>query len=987
VPDGRPLLGLALALGLVFAATPVAIRVAARFDFYDRPAGYKGHGAPTPYLGGAPVVAAFVAVLLLLTTDWSRSLPLIGGVLVLWAVGTVDDRRSLGPGTRIVFEVALAALVFVLGFGWNLGAGDAVDLGATVLWVIAVVNALNLFDNMDGAASSIAAVISAAVAALGFASDDLWVAVAGAALAGACMGFLPHNLRSPARIFLGDGGSMPIGFALAFLVMGASGGSAPAWQAFAIGVLLVGIPALDTALVIVSRRRRGVPVLQGGRDHLTHRTLSRLHDARAVALALGGTQAVLAALALVAAGRSSTILVAFVTLYLAGAATAIVMLDRQAAVAEGSSEAQGAPARRAAAGRAYPLIALGLGIAVGLAPFFDGYYHATTWAPLGIGLIVCATAAWIARPVNPGRAGAAVLGGIALLGLLALLSSSWSTSPTNAVVSANRYLTYAAMIALLVAVVRTRAAAIAALAGVVLAALVIAGIDMLALLDGRATDIFLGHRLQGPLDYVNGQANFFLLAAWPCIALVHQRRFPMLGGFGLGAATLLLGLMILSESRGAILAALVSVVVVVVFSRARLRLIAGLGAVLAGVAAALPAILDVFPDSEISAPEAAGAGRAIVVAALVVGTLGWLALALERGLAREAPVALARARVVMAVAVGFVLAAGVGVFAANATSIADTIHNQYVAFVELDPTQGSDSSSTRLVSGGGNRFDYWRVAGATFADHRLAGAGAGSYSEAYFRERRTREDIRQPHSIQLETLAELGLIGGAVLLVVLGAVAAVFWRWRRAVTDPTERALLAATLGIAVAWFVHSSVDWIHLLPGLTGIALIALAVAIRGVPARAARAPDGARWRRLAPAIAAAVVLAVAGVSLARQALSDLYRERARDALAASPERAVIEADRSLRLDGNAVDSYYIKAAALARFGAADATERVLEEAIAREPGNFLTYAVLGDVYVRQGRIKDARAAYADALERNPRNVALQALVKDPESALEGAE
>src|SRR3954454_1709680 len=328
--DGRPLIGLALALGLVFATTPVAIRVAARFEFYDKPVGYKGHAAPTPYLGGAAVVAGFVAVLLVLAADSSRSLPLVGGVLLLWAVGTVDDRRSLGPGIRLGIEAALAAVVFALGLRWDLGAGPLVDLLATIVWVIAVVNALNLFDNMDGAAGSIAAVISAAVAALALGSHDIWLAVAGAALAGACMGFLPHNLRSPARIFLGDGGSMPIGFALAVLVMAAAGTSAPAWQAFAIGVLLVGIPALDTALVIVSRRRRGVPVFQGGRDHLTHRALRRLHTARAVAFALGGTQAVLAALALVAAGQSSALLVAMVALYLAGAATAIVVLDRQA---------------------------------------------------------------------------------------------------------------------------------------------------------------------------------------------------------------------------------------------------------------------------------------------------------------------------------------------------------------------------------------------------------------------------------------------------------------------------------------------------------------------------------------------------------------------------------------------------------------------------------------------------------------------------------
>src|SRR3954470_6808906 len=416
MPDGRPLLGLALALGLVFASTPVAIRVAARFEFYDKPAGYKGHARPTPYLGGLPVVTAFIAVLLLLTTDWSRSLPLIAGVGVLWTVGTIDDRRNLGPGIRVAFEVAIAAVVFAAGLGWDLGAGPVIDLAATILWVVAVVNALNLFDNMDGAASSIALVISAGVAVAGVVSDDLWLAVAGAALPGACGGFLPHNLRSPARIFLGDGGSMPIGFAVAVLVMAGAGGSAPAWQAFAVGVLLVGIPALDTALVIVSRRRRGVPLLQGGRDHLTHRAIRRLHTARAVAFALGGTQAVLAALALVAAGQSSALLVAMVALYLAGAATAIVVLDREApaAVAVAPAEASEPAARAVPAWLCVDaVLAFALGCLAGIAPFFDGYYAQKVWAPVGLVLIVLATAAWIARPARVGLAGGAVLGGAA----------------------------------------------------------------------------------------------------------------------------------------------------------------------------------------------------------------------------------------------------------------------------------------------------------------------------------------------------------------------------------------------------------------------------------------------------------------------------------------------------------------------------------------------------------------------------------------------
>ena len=291
------LTGLALAVATVYWATPVAIRVAQRLSFYDRPIGYKGHAAPTPYLGGAAVVLGFLAATLALTGDWERTVPLTLGVVTLWVVGTVDDRRHVTPLGRVAVEVALAAGLWYLDLGWNLGLGPAVDLFVTAAWVVAVVNAFNLFDNMDGAATTMASVVAAGVMILGIVEGDAWLSVVAAALCGACLGFLPHNLASPARIFLGDGGSMPVGFAVAALAMIGVSDANAAWQSLAMGLLFVGVPALDTTLVVISRRRRGISILTGGRDHLTHRARERLRTTRAVALALGGLQAVISALA------------------------------------------------------------------------------------------------------------------------------------------------------------------------------------------------------------------------------------------------------------------------------------------------------------------------------------------------------------------------------------------------------------------------------------------------------------------------------------------------------------------------------------------------------------------------------------------------------------------------------------------------------------------------------------------------------------------
>ncbi|MGH3610806.1 MAG: glycosyltransferase family 4 protein, partial [Pseudonocardiaceae bacterium] len=277
-------LGLGLAAGLAFASTPIAIRAARRFALLDLPEGYKGHAKPTPYLGGAVVMLAFAAALVVAAGRADRTMPMLAAVAVLLVVGTIDDRRTVSPALRVAVEFALGSLLASLDLGWQLGAGELLDLGVTGVWVVAVVNAFNLFDNMDGAASMMALAACAGACALALVAGAPWVAAGSAAMCGACLGFLPHNLSRPAKIFLGDGGSMPLGLVVAMLTAGAAERAEPGFLGLLVGFLLVGIPALDTGLVIVSRLRRGVSVLTGGRDHLTHRTRRRMQTPQKVAL-------------------------------------------------------------------------------------------------------------------------------------------------------------------------------------------------------------------------------------------------------------------------------------------------------------------------------------------------------------------------------------------------------------------------------------------------------------------------------------------------------------------------------------------------------------------------------------------------------------------------------------------------------------------------------------------------------------------------------
>jgi UDP-GlcNAc:undecaprenyl-phosphate/decaprenyl-phosphate GlcNAc-1-phosphate transferase len=318
-PSLRLELAFLTACGAALLLTPVATALARRSGFYDRPVGYKGHLRPTPYLGGAAVVAALLASAALFgraAAFW----PIAVGAVALWALGTVDDRYAIGPLPRLAGEVAVAGGLFAAGTGWAVFSSGALDLAFSVVFVVGVVNAYNLMDNMDGATGTVALVSGAVLGLVAAAHGDAPLGAIALALAGACAGFLPFNLASPARIFLGDGGSMPLGFVLAATIMALPGGGRLGLALIPLAVLLVGLPALDTALVIVSRRRRGAGVFTGARDHLTHRLRARLGSARRVALALATGQAfVCGAGAVLFDFEASIAMAASLTLILAGA--------------------------------------------------------------------------------------------------------------------------------------------------------------------------------------------------------------------------------------------------------------------------------------------------------------------------------------------------------------------------------------------------------------------------------------------------------------------------------------------------------------------------------------------------------------------------------------------------------------------------------------------------------------------------------------------
>ena len=291
-PELRSLLVFAAAAIAVWFLTPLAIRIAIRSRLLDIPAGYKGHARATPYLGGAAILAGLLVAAEGLGGSLRGEWPLLGFAVVLWAVGTLDDSRNLPVTLRVAVEVGIAVALWALNDGWKIFGSELLNLPLTVVWVVGVVNAFNLMDNMDGAAATTAGLSALGAGALSLVAGSGALAPLCFAVAGACIGFLPYNLARPARIFMGDGGSLPIGLlvaALTILVVRSSYGYLGPTGVI-VGGLLVGLVILDTSLVTFSRTRGRRPVFSGGRDHLTHRVVERLGSPRAVAGALAVTQ-------------------------------------------------------------------------------------------------------------------------------------------------------------------------------------------------------------------------------------------------------------------------------------------------------------------------------------------------------------------------------------------------------------------------------------------------------------------------------------------------------------------------------------------------------------------------------------------------------------------------------------------------------------------------------------------------------------------------
>jgi len=645
---------------------------------------------------------------------------------------------------------------------------------------------------------------------------------------------------------------------------------------------------------------------------------------------------------------------------------------RPAALAERRQPSLAAPAapRSRWPGLIPPIL---LAFVVGIGPFFDAFYRSSIWQPATLAALLALGAAVVLVRRLP--SGWALVSLAALTALLAVgaLSTTWAESVDRAWLDASRLVLYVAFFGLALCVIRDEIQGLAAIAALAIGAAAVVVVIEIRLFSGAGPEQFSGFRLNEPVGYVNGVAACLLIGVWLFVGLSERFRSWWAQATLMALTAMACCLVVLTQSR-AVLPAVVVSVACCLLPPGRLRRAWFLAFATIATALAAPWLLDVFAqeqqtDSALPRADTVRAAAAAALFASVGAAAAWglvSAFAPRFRRLRRARLAAATGLVALVVtATGFVIALGEPV--ERAERAADD-------FLELSDRTVSE----RFTSGGGYRADLWRIALNQFERKPITGIGLGNYELPFVLEREHLQYVRQPHSLELQLLAELGLVGLAAFLLFAVGVYVVAWQARGGGT--LRIAVMVAGLGGFTVWLTHTSVDWLHNLPAVTGIALLA-AAALAGLRVRPSPPLPRSRGRLVRLAVVCVLALAAAGVG--RHWIADLYRDKGQSELADNPVATLDQASASLQLNPHSLETHYLAAAAYARLGRYDAARATLRDATRLEPSRYVPWLLLGDLAAREGRLAEAKRYYSRAVRLNPLEPTLKELVRDPAIAL----
>lgn len=263
---------------------PIVRHLAIRCGFVNKPKDERWNHKPIALMGGVAIFLSFVIPTLLMVGVKREIIVLISGGTIIFVLGLLDDIFGTYPLIKFMVQILIALAVAELGIVSKLTGHIWIDLPLTMFWIVGLTNALNLLDNMDGLSSGISIISAMGIFVVSLINGQSLIALSSLALVGACLGFLIYNFK-PAKIFMGDCGSLFLGYTLSGLAILSN------WQqvdkpmpAFLSSVFILGAPIFDTTLVTILRLKHRKMPWQGGRDHSSHRLVSILNNSEVKAV-------------------------------------------------------------------------------------------------------------------------------------------------------------------------------------------------------------------------------------------------------------------------------------------------------------------------------------------------------------------------------------------------------------------------------------------------------------------------------------------------------------------------------------------------------------------------------------------------------------------------------------------------------------------------------------------------------------------------------
>jgi O-Antigen ligase/Tetratricopeptide repeat len=497
-----------------------------------------------------------------------------------------------------------------------------------------------------------------------------------------------------------------------------------------------------------------------------------------------------------------------------------------------------------------------------------------------------------------------------------------------------------------------------------------AGIGLVELLRADAAAeparFFIDLRFAEPAGYINANVALWTLGLFACLFTAASRQTPLaLRPLAFGGAGLLAALALMGQSRGWALALPVALVIFLIVTPGRVRLLGTLGVVALATFLIREPVLDVHDEVGTRSldgllQDATAATMLAVVGLLLVG-LAWALVDRRVELGHAASRRLGRT---VGGAVG-VLAVGGAALALAAGEPADRLSTAWDEFKTGTGGQDGSEGGSRFSTAGSNRYDFWETAWELFKEEPVRGIGSENFQVEYLRRGTSTETPRYPHSLEMGVISQTGLVG-ALLLVGTLLAAALAAVWNRA--GPVgRRAVAGGAIGVSVYWLLHASVDWLWEFPGLTAPAIAMIGMAGALAP-RAAQATDAAGVRHVpaAFAVAAAVPLAL---SLAFPWFAALQVDRATDGWRSDPETALDRLDTAADL--NPLSNEAQLTAATIALSAGDTARARTEFAAAldRDPETAYALLELGAMAAERGERATALALLRRALVLTPRD------------------